>query len=102
MTSQRAHGLILAVGVAGLLVLSASSANAAANTQRALLHAQTDIVSWEGPESSEAECQAIAAAEKTEPNVLAAVCTYCTDQPVTGVYKPGWYNEEITKLVIQP
>jgi hypothetical protein len=100
MITQRTRGLILAAGVAGLLALSAGTANASVNG----LHAVPDSTAYQyqGPEPSEAVCQSIAAAEKTEPNVLEAWCSYYEYTPITGVYDPGWYVGEAIKVVIYP
>lgn len=94
MTSQWVRGPILAAGAAGLLALSVGTASASANTQRALPNSSIVTIVWQGPDTSEAVCQAVTAYEKTQPNVIAASCDYREYAPYTGEYEPGWYNYE--------
>ena|ERR1700733_11346010 len=95
MTGKRVHGLIFAAGVAGLLALSAGTANASVHAQPVRPDSPPSIITiWEGPESSEASCEALVAYEETQPNTFNAGCDYRDYAPIQlgGAYDPGWYN----------
>ena len=95
MTSKRVRVLIFAAGAAGLLALSAGTANASAHAQSVRPDSPPTITTiWEGPESSEASCEALVAYEETQPNTVNAGCDYRDYAPIQlgGAYDPGWYN----------
>jgi hypothetical protein len=95
MTSKRMRGLVLAVSAAGLLALSAGSANATVNAHSVRPNGALSITTvWEGPYATSAACQAeITYVKANWSNLQSAHCAYATDAPASwgGEYDPGWW-----------
>jgi hypothetical protein len=94
MTSKRMRGLVLAVSAAGLMALSAGSANAVVNAHSVRPNGALSITTvWAGPFATNAACQAEVTYEKQWSNVVSAHCAYATDAPASwgGEYDPGWW-----------
>jgi hypothetical protein len=94
MTSKRVRGLVLAASAAGLLALSAGSANASVNAQSVRPNEALSITTvWAGPFATNAACQAEVTYEKQWSNVQSASCAYRDYAPAVlgGEYDPGWY-----------
>src|ERR1700678_2574669 len=92
---KRVRCLIFAAGAAGLLALSAGTANASAHAQQVRPNSAPTITTiWEGPTSSEASCLALVAYEKTQPNTLTGGCAYRDYALIQlgGAYDPGCYT----------
>jgi hypothetical protein len=94
MTSKRVRGLVLAVSAAGLLALSAGSANASVNAHSVRPNGALSITTvWAGPFATAAACQVEVTYEKKWSNVQSASCGYREYAPAVwgGAYDPGWY-----------
>src|ERR1700722_10244719 len=94
MTSKCVRGLILAAGAAGVLALSAASANASVNAHSGHPDSDSSVyITWAGPYATDAACQSEVAYQKTLPNTASASCAYSEYAPAAwgGGYDPGWW-----------
>jgi hypothetical protein len=84
MSSRRGRIVTLAVGVVGLVAVSAGVADAAPTT----LHYRTNYM---GPISDQATCEARSAVLNDPPDVLTTSCYYSATFPNTTTSDAGWY-----------
>jgi hypothetical protein len=83
MTRNLVRALVIAAGVASIIPVPVGAANAAKNRSYTTL-----LI---GPISSQATCQADAAAENDPPEEWTSACRFSATHPGTSVSDPGWY-----------
>jgi hypothetical protein len=103
MTSKRVRGLVLAASAAGLLALSAGSANASVNAHSVRPDGPPVVTSvWEGPFATNAICQVQLTYAKTHwSNLQSANCSYSDYAPLSlgGAYDPAWYMHALVESI---